>query len=162
MTFFNALIAEPLTSAETAINRLHDMGIAIHVPPNSLRSGVECSELHVRPCLTGPFELPDGYEPASPVYLIHHTSLFQKDITVKVQHFTNLMTEDDCRRMAFVTASSTPEYRESRPVYTFRLCEGKELFNLDDQIGAISLQTFSFKMIVKRLINRSNSNQGTF
>ena len=128
------------------------MGISISVPQNSLSSEEESSEMQIRPCFTGPFELPEDYEPASPAYLVHHNkTCFQKDITIKMHHYANLECEEDCEDMAFLSASSTPEYRESNPVYTFKETRGtKGVFKPGDQVGEISLRHFCLMRAGKR------------
>ena len=124
------------------------MGISIFVPRNSEE---EYSNILIRPCFTGPYELPENFEPASPAYLIHHDMDFQKDITIRMHHYASLQSEEDCEDMAFLTASSTPEYRESRPVYTFKEIQGaKGIFKPGDQVGEISLRHFCLLRAAKR------------
>ena len=129
-----------------------DMGISIFVSHNTIRLEEESSDISIRPCFSGPFELPENYEPASPSYLIRHNMKdFQKDVTIRMHHYASLQNEEDCEDMAFLTASSTPEYRESRPVYTFKEIQGaKGLFKPGDQVGEISLRHFCFVRAAKR------------
>ena len=117
------------------------MGISLHVPKDSLNV-----ELNIHPCFTGSFELPDEYESASPAYLILHNEVdFQIDVTVRMHHYANLESEEDCEDMVFLFASSAPEYRDSHPVYTFKeICGSKGIFKPGDQVGEVSLQHFSF------------------
>ena len=128
------------------------MGISIFVNHNVISLEEESSNIAIRPCFTGPFELPENYEPASPAYLIRHVMKdFQKDITIRMHHYASLQNEEDCEDMAFLTASSTPEYRESRPVYTFKEIQGaKGIFKPGDQVGEISLKHFCFVRAAKR------------
>ena len=128
------------------------MGISIFVNYNTISLEKESSDMSIRPCFTGPFELPENYEPASPSYLIRHDmKVFQKDVTIRMHHYASLQNEDDCEDMAFLTASSTPEYRESRPVYTFKEIQGaKGIFKPGDQVGVISLRHFCFMRAAKR------------
>ena len=95
------------------IGGVEDMGISISVTHNSIHPEGS-SDISIRPCFTGPFELPENYEPASPSYLIcHDMKDFQKDVTIRMHHYASLQGEEDCEDMAFLTASSTPEYRKS-------------------------------------------------
>ena len=128
------------------------MGISVSIPADSLGSSAEPVELSIRPCFSGPFELPDQYESASPAYLIHHDKMdFQKDITIRMHHYASLQSEEDCEDMAFLSASSTPEYRGSRPVYTFKEIHGaKGIFRPGDQVGEISLRHFSFSKVARK------------
>ena len=100
--------------------------------------------ISIHPCFSGPFELPDQYESASPAYLIHSDKKeFQKNITIRMHHYISLQSEEDCEDMAFLSASPTPEYRGSRPVYTFKeICRPKGIFRPGNQVGEISLRHF--------------------
>ena len=134
------------------IGDVEEMGISIFVSHNTISLEEESSDISIRPCFTGPFELPENYEPASPSYLIRHDMKdFQKDVTIRMHHYASLQSEVDCEDMAFLTASSTPEYRESRPVYTFKEIQGaKGIFKPGDQVGEISLRHFCFMRAAKR------------
>ena len=151
LMFFNQPLKEPLTSKEATIGQLCD-GISVYVPTNALSSEDEPSELSVRPCFTGPFELPADYKPVSPAYLIRHSKTrFQKDITIRMHHYANLQNESDCEDMAFLTASSTPEYRWAQPVYVFKEIPGaRGVFKPGEQVGEISLQHFCLVTAGKR------------
>lgn len=120
--FFNVSTTTQITPSGVLINRLEDMGISISVPEGSVSSHMD---LHIRPCFSGPYQLPQDYEPASPAYLIWHSGKTKpdllKDVTVKIYHNTCLESEEDCKGMAFFSASSKPEYmKENHPVYTFK------------------------------------------
>ena len=131
---------------------LKDIGISISFPDDSLHLA-ESLDLSIHPCFCGPFQLPDGYESASPAYLIRHSKKveFQKDITVKIHHYTCLLSEQDCEDMVFLSASSTPVYRESSPVYIFREIQGaKGEFRPGDQVGQIGLRHFCIMKVGKR------------
>ena len=150
--FFGKALAKGITSSESVIDQLSDLGISISVPEKSLGSTKQSLDLFIRPCFSGPFQLPDQYEPASPAYLICHGKMdFQKDITIRMHHYASLQSEEDCEDMAFLLANSTPEYRGSRPVYTFEEIRGaKGIFRPGNQVGEISLRHFCFAKIGKR------------
>ncbi len=138
-----------MPSTEATIHQLEDMGISINVPSCSVG---EPSSVHIRSCFSGPFELPEQYESASPTYLICHGKMdFQKDITLRIHHYASLHSEEDCEDMAFLSASSTPEYGGSRPLYTFNKILGtKGVFRPGEQVGEISLRHFCLVKIGKR------------
>ena len=123
------------------------MGISLYVPKDRLNA-----ELSIYPCFTGPFELPDEYESASPAYLIlHNKQLFQEDITVRIHHYANLQSEEDCADMVFLSASSAPDYQDSHPVYTFKELVGSQgMFKPGDQVGEVLLRHFCFTRVGKR------------
>ena len=136
------VIQEGITSRECT---LEGMGISVSIPEDSLSSAEEPLILQIHPCFSGPFELPEEYESASPAYLIKHSRRveFQKDITVKIHHYACLETEEDCDDMVFLSASATPEFRESGPVYIFKeIKEAKGVFKSEYQVGEIALRHF--------------------
>ena len=147
-------IIEHVTSRESLIHELEDVGISVVIPENSLSIEEESLDLSIHPCFSGPFELPEGYESASPTYLITHSRrvTFSKDVTVRMHHSACLKIEEDCEDMVFLSASSTPVYRESDPpVYIFKKIQGvKGIFRPGDQVGEISLRHFCLLKIGKR------------
>jgi hypothetical protein len=147
--FFNPPATKHITSSAATIGQVEDIGVSVSVPERSQSSSLDFS---IRPCFSGPFELPDEYESASPAYLLCHNKVdFQKDLTIKMHHYTCLESEGDCEDMVFLSASSTPEYRESRPVYTFKEIHGaKGMFKAGDQVGEISLRHFCFTKIARK------------
>ena len=133
---------------------LEDMGVRLFIPEDALSKTEEPLTLTIHPCFSGPFELPDDCESASPAYLIKHSRRveFQKDITVEIHHYVCLESEGDCDDMVFLSASSTPEFRESGPVYVFKEIKGaKWVFKPGYQVGKIALRHFCIiKTCVKR------------
>ena len=148
VVFYNTPVSLHITSSGATMDYLHDLGISISVPEDSLSSAEESLDLHVRACFHGPFRLPKGYRSASPAYLITVSRKvdFQKDITIRIHHHACLESEEDCANMSFLSASSTPEYGESScPVYTFRKVHGSKMkFTPGEHVGEISLRHFSF------------------
>ena len=146
--FFNPPATKRITSFATTIGSLAEMGITIFVPENAAN---KTSDISIYPCFSGPFELPDQYESASPAYLIQHKLDFEKDLTIKMHHHACLLSEEDCKDMVFLSASSTPEYRRSGPTYVFKEIHGvKGIFRPGDQIGETSLRHFCLKKIGRK------------
>ena len=105
---------------------------------------MESVDLLIHPCLSGPFILPEGYELASPVYVIETSQqgVLQKPCTVGIQHYTSLMNERDCKGMVFISANITPQSRWFGP-YAFQGIKGsKQRFTLKSQVGEIELHHF--------------------
>ena len=152
IVFYKTPISKHITSSGATIDQFQDMGISISVPEGSLSPSEEPLDLHISPCFCGPFRLPQKYESASPAYLIHHSKKtnFQKDITIRIHHYASIGSEEDCEKMVFLSASSTPENIESHqdervvhPVYTFKEIRGANTkFRPGDQVGEISLRHF--------------------
>ena len=71
--------------------------------------------------------------------------VFWKGVLVKIWHHANLETEEDCEKMVFLSASTTPEYRDGRPVYVFQeITEVKGSFRPREKLpaGEIALKHF--------------------
>ena len=128
------------------LSHSEEAGIAVSVPELALSDSEKPLELSVHPCFTGPFKLPEGYESASPAYLIQPSRRveFQKKVTIRIQHYASLQGEEDCEKMAFLSASSTPEcVHGSSPVYTFKeIKSAKGVFRPGDQQAEIALRHF--------------------
>ena len=151
-------ITKLITSSRTFINKLKDIGISVLIPESSLRLGEEFI-LSIHSCFSGPFVLPDGYESASPAYLITRSKkvTFLKDITVQIRHYACLKSNKDCKDMAFFSSSSILKHREPSPIYHFKkMQESKEVFRHGDRKGEISIRHFCFIKIGKRTSQTSN------
>jgi hypothetical protein len=101
------------------------IGVSLSISRNSV---IEDEDLIIQPSFSGPFEMPEGIESASPAYLIKTAKEveFKKDVDVRLQHNTDLRTEEDCKAMVLLQASSTPTYkgRDPSPVYEFEEIDG--------------------------------------
>ena len=146
-------ITTPITASGVSINRLEDMGVSLIVPESSISSSCEHIDLHIRPCFSGPFKLPPGYESASPVYLISPSRKinFLKDVIVRIYHNICLLSEEDCEDMAFFSASFKQHDSDKQPVYTFKKMDGTNTrFRRREQVGEISLRHFCAVKIERR------------
>ena len=155
--FSEGVKKESITSDEKTIN-LENVGISITFPENSLPSTDPPLEITIQPCFSGSFEMPDGIESVSPAYIIKYNQkiTFLKHVILKIRHYANLQTKEDCENMVFLSASSTPEYRGSTPVYVFReITDTKGLFRprQEKPLGEIQLKHFSIIAIGIKLPN---------
>ena len=146
-----------LSCAAKVIDLEDNIGISIVVPQDSLPPD-EAVNLAIQPSFSGSFEMPEGIEPASPAYLIEITKKkveLKKSLLVKMQHYANLQTEEDCNSMVFLQANS--ENRGSKPV--FKEVDGdKGKFTVSEsQIGEINLTQFGWLRIGIRRIKRLSS-----
>ena len=117
-----------------------DIGIEFQIPRGAVPEG-RSLELSVWPSIAGPFVLPDGYDLASPVYLISPAFDFVGDITLKMYHYCCLETEQQCGNMVFVSSPASPSIEQLRPQYKFRVfCKGS--FLPSERYGCISLKHF--------------------
>ena len=153
--FSEGVKRESITSDEKTIN-LEDVGISITFPKNSLPSTDPPLEISIQSSFSGSFELPDGIKSVSPAYIIkcNRKITFLKDVILKIRHYANLHTEEDCEKMVFLSARCRPEYRGSSPVYVFKEMAGtKGLFwpRQEKPLGEIQLKHFSIVTIgIKR------------
>ncbi len=160
--FYKQAHVERITSSETTISLMEDMGISIHIPEDSLAntSSEDEVDLMIRPCFTGPFQSPQEYESASPVYLIHPSRPveFQKDVTIRIHHSVNLKSEKECEDMVFLSASSTPKYYYFNYYYKFREIKGAKMsFKPGDRVGEIKLRHFCDVKIGKKKRKREET-----
>ena len=158
---------ESVTSDEKTIN-LEEVGASLTFPENSLPPTEPPVEVAIQPCFSGPFIMPDDIESRSPAYVIkpNRKVKFEKDIVLKIRHNANLQTEEDCKNMVFLSASSTPEYRGSTPVYVFKeITDTKGLFRPGQEkpLGEIHLRKLSHFSIITigiKLLKRIDSKGG--
>ena len=148
-----------MTSAGAHINWWQEIGVKFDIPPGAVPEGKEL-DLSVWPCIKGPFQLPIGYELASPVFLISPSFQFSSSITLTMGHFSNLETEEDCQRMVFLSAPTIPFVRETDNScwYQFRIFR-KGFFSSHLEYGQVSLTHFCFASLgrkIKRLFHYSS------
>ena len=115
------------------------IGLALTIPPGAVPKGKEFN-LCIRPCLSGPFVLPDGYQMSSPAYLISPAAEFQKDVEVVVDHFMKLTSKEDCDEMKFISAPCKP-HDDCGPKYKFRFLKGG-VFGIGNIKASIKLNHF--------------------
>lgn len=131
-----------LATTEGKVIKWEDIGVTIDIPPGAV-SEQEVIDLSVRPCLSGPFEIPDGIDLASPLHLVGPAFKFRQEIKLSLQHFINLETPEDCKQMTFLSAPSTPSYIGSQPTYLLREIKIQEgTFTVGNQVATILLKHF--------------------
>ena len=164
VTFYGDPKVTTISTSSVTIN-MSDVGISLSIPEGALDPVESQLKLSVRPCLTGPFELPPDYEAVSPAYLIQPrgNGKLRKDVRVRIQHCASLQREEDCEDLAFLSASSTPEYRGPSPVYPFReVKEAKGIFKVGDQVGEIALKSLQLLRVAKRVGTSSIGRKSQF
>ena len=136
---------DSLTSSAKNID-LEDVGITLSIPEDALPS-TDPLEVQILPCISGSWEVPENLELVSPAYIVEPSRevVFRKEVLVKIWHHANLESEEDCKDMVFLSASTTPEYRDGRPVYVFQEITGvKGSFRPREKLpaGEIALKHF--------------------
>ena len=125
-------------------------GISISIPEGALEE--DSVDLLIHPCFSGPFELPAGYKPASPAYLIETSRrvIIQKNVTIKMNHYADLKSQEDCEEMVFLSSSAYPTPHDTRTTYQFKKIDGfRSCFMPKKQVGEIELQHFCFIKIAR-------------
>ena len=117
-----------------------ELGVSLVIPPKAVPPGKTVT-VRIWPCLSGPFISPDGYEFTSPVYLISPVFTFEKEVQLSLQHFASLTSDSECDRMVFMSASTSPSFRESNPEYHFHVFK-RGHFTKDSSTATLSLKHF--------------------
>jgi hypothetical protein len=144
--FFGSPWTISVTSEGALINWKKEIGIGFDIPPSAVPVGRQL-DLSVWPCAAGPFLLPEGYEMASPVFLVSPSFEFSCDITMTMHHFCSMETESDCESMVFLSSPTTPsEGKFPDPEYRFRVLN-KGTFHPQEDYGHVSLKHFCLSMI---------------
>ena len=138
MRFFRNPWNVSVTSEGCHVNWGKEIGIEFNIPPGAVPQGKQL-DLSVWPCTAGPFQLPEGYELASPVYLISPSFQFLCAITVTMYHYCAVETEEDSRNMSFLSSPTTPH--RGTALYQFRVLKDGT-FNPLEAYGCITLEHF--------------------
>ena len=152
IVFSGAPIHQHITSQGATIQPSHT-GISLYIPEQALGSIEVDVDLLICPCFSGPFELPAGYESASPAYLIQTSTKgkLHKEAVLQIHHYARLDNEGDCEEMAFLSASLTPQCQHGMPVYVFtEIKYSRGVFKPKNSIGEVKLQHFCFVKIGRR------------
>ena len=99
-------------------------GIHLSIPRGAIHTD-DSPMISLRACIAGPFFLPEGFQFVSPVYLIQPHYVFNKNVTLSLEVFSKLDSEEDCSHLIFVTSSSRHDTVEKGKRWTFQLHEGK-------------------------------------
>ena len=118
------------------------LGITIKIPPDAVPPE-ENANIIIRPCLSGPFHYPDGYEPLSAIYYITSDRHSKKNVELELVHFGELKTEEQARDMAFFSAESSPVNVGGKQQFKFNRMQGGE-FTISKIYGTISCKHFCF------------------
>ena len=160
MKFFRNPWKASVTSKGCHVNWGEEIGIEFTIPPGAVPQGKQL-DLSVWPCTAGPFRLPEGYELASPVYLISPSFEFSCPITVTMYHYCAVETEEDSESMAFLSSPTTPHMGDGHtPHYKFRVL-GKGTFKPSEVYGCILLKHFCNLVSGTKRKNVSDSSEGS-
>ena len=125
--------------------------IRVRVPQGAVPEGCDCN-FTLRPCLSVPFVLPNGYEFKSPIFLIECDSKLESEVQIMMEHYADLQDEIDCQQMQFVYADSKPTNDKKGCKYTFSTCSNNGVFSVKDKKCTTSVAHFSFLGVCYRFI----------
>ena len=136
-----------MTSVGGYIDWREEIGVEFDIPPEAVPESKKL-KMSVWPCSKIPFQLPENYEQASPVLFVSPSFEFSRKITLKMCHFSKLETVEDCEKMVFLSAPTTPSELEvtNKPVYKFKEL-GKGSFEPHKDYGQIPLRHFCYVCI---------------
>ena len=162
--FLERVKKETITTKKKTID-LEEMGLTLLFPEGALPPTDPPLQLKIQPCFSGSFALPQDVELVSPAYFIKPNKKvsFQKEVLVKIWHHANLESEEDCKDMVFLSASTSPQYSGENPVYVFKEIEGaKGSFRPGEEhpVGEIALKHFCTLAIGKRKENEKTHSKG--
>ena len=140
--FFGDPIQAEITSSGGQVGKLEEVGISLIFPEGALNPGEEALKIVIRPAIGCPLQLPDGYEPASPVYFIEHRGNvdFLKTVNVGIKHWVKLNNESDCENMDIFSSKLVPSSVEGRSVYKFSRVKGSASFSLNNSVYIDSVE----------------------
>ncbi len=134
--FLGTPMSEAVASEGKEIFWDDSIGVAFSIPPGAVPEGKKL-QLTIRPCLAGPFEPPDQYQLTSPSYYVSLSGELTKEFEMVLYHSVKLRSDDDCKRMSFLSAPGTPTHDGSH--YKFSVLEGG-VFRQNDSFGTINLR----------------------
>ena len=107
MSFFDDPLTKTVKSNGSVLDR-SDIGLKISIPEGAVHEEKD-AEINVFPCFSGPFKMPEGFEAASPVYMIGEGYKFKKDVKLEIEHFADIQSKEECETMVLVKASPKPK-----------------------------------------------------
>lgn len=117
-------------------------GIRLLVPPGAVPEGDEAN-ISLQACLGGPFNLPDEMVFVSPVFLIEPPFAFREKVTLSIDMFVELKTEEDCAQYMFVTSPTKGVVKEESLQWNFKPY-GSPNFTVGGRSGEVKLNHFCF------------------
>ena len=133
IAFYGEATEEDVTSDGAAID--FGTGVQVTIPEGVIPPNTTVT-FKAQPAFAANdvFELPANIEAASPTYLPSSSlKTLNEDVTFTVEHFVNLQTEEDAKKLVFLVADS--ESTENS-IYHFREVDsGHPLFKPGERVG---------------------------
>ena len=121
-------------------------GISLSIPPNVVPPET-VQKIFIRPCVSGPFKYPNGYEPFSAVYLITPKAKnvelrLEQKVELRLEHYARLETDEQANQMTFLSANP-PERDSGQHEIEFRPVKGGK-FRVHQRYGALQVKHFCY------------------
>ena len=113
-------------------------GSKLHVPEQSLPSGVRECNVNIKASVSGQFQLPEGSVLLSPVFWISASCQLTKPVTLEIQHCALREDEAVLSDLSFVAAESS----QKELPYRFKHLDGG-VFTKHSSCGSIQLTDLS-------------------
>ena len=85
---------------------------------------------------TSDIELPQGVQLVSCIYEVQSSGIFLKPVELHLQHNVNVMSQNDRKRLVFITSYGSP------PKY-FKISDDEQHFGINDNSGLIKVSNSS-------------------
>ena len=159
VAFYEEASEKVVTSEGSSIN--FENGVHVTVPKGVVPSDTSIT-FKAQPAFASEdvFFLPPNIEAASPTYLLSASSeCLNGDVTLSIEHFVNLQTEEEAKSLVFLVADSKPI---NGAVYHFREVDmGQTIFKPGERVGTISTNNYFFFWKVGKKIDKADTVQGT-
>ena len=114
-----------------------NFGFHLSVPDEAVPSDITVS-LAVKVIMSGPFQLPDGTHLVSSIYWVSGSQVFDKDVSVHIEHCAVISSEEEASKYKFIVGKCS---QKNLP-YTFKIRDA--VFSPQSRLGTINVRQFSF------------------
>ena len=114
-----------------------DYGVKLVIPPYSVQDNQTIdTTVQIVDSNTSDIELPEGVQLVSCLYEVQSSGIFNKPIELHLQHNVDVMSQDDIKRLVFITSDGSAPY-------CFKISDDEQHFGINDNSGLIKVSHFS-------------------
>ena len=114
-----------------------DYGVKLVIPPFSMQNNESVViTVQIVDSDSSDIELPQNVQLVSCLYEIKSSGIFRKPIELHLQHNVDIVSQNDSKRLIFVTSDGPPPYR-------FKISDDEQHFNFNDNSGLIKVSHFT-------------------
>lgn len=119
-------------------------GIRLVIPHRAIPED-DSPTISLQACIGGPFYLPKHLQFVSPVYLAQPPFAFHENVSLSLELFARLESQEDSDKLVFVTSPSKHDVVDKEARWKFEVNHDKEAsFDVVKKIGTIELKHFCF------------------